>query len=250
MPAVEPATHSQQLTSHLAELRYRIINMVVGLVIGTGLGFLGAEPVIQLLQVIAPSDVQFVQLTPGEVLGISVKLACFIGIGLSSPWMLYHLLRFIFPGLTNKEKRFALLSLFLGSGLFLAGVLFAYLTVLSPALTFLMDFGRQIAIQQISIASYVEFCLSVILLVGITFELPVVLISLSLVRIVRLQQLISQWRTVVIAIFFAAAVLTPSQDPITMILVGGALLLLYAMSLIPIYCIEKARQPVSTTVVT
>lgn len=231
--SADPATAAMPLTAHLGELRRRVLMSALAWAVGLALAFWQAPVLIGALKRLAPVSVAFVQLTPGEAFMASLNVALMAGTSLASPVILYHALRFVLPGLRARERRWVLVSVVLGCGLFLLGVAFAYVGVLPPALAFLMAYGQEIAASQMSIARYVAFCLSVLVLCGLTFECPLALLALSLAGVVTSRQLAAHWREAVVAIFLLAAVLTPSQDPLTMVIVGGALLGLYALTLLP-----------------
>lgn len=222
------------LMDHLQELRSRILVCGATVLIGVLLSFWFSRDLINLLKPLAPDHVHFIQLTPGEVLLSSLKLSIMSALVLALPVILFQTLRFVLPGLETREKRLITVVVVLGSVLFLAGIGFAYYAVIPPALSFLLEFGQEVAESQISIARFVEFCASLLLLTGLMFELPIVLFALSATKLVSSSMLLSQWRIAIIIILLLAAVLTPSQDPFTMIVVAGALTTLYALSIFPI----------------
>jgi sec-independent protein translocase protein TatC len=228
------ALNDPALAQHLAELRQRIIISALSLLVGFGLALWWATPLIQALKHLSPTSVQFVQLAPGEALMASLKVMLVVGFGLSSPVVLYQAVRFVQPGLHAHEKRWGLWLVVLGSLLFAGGVLFAYAWVLPPTLTWLTDYGQDLATMQLSITRYVDFCLLLLLLTGVMFELPMVLFGLAMAGLVTSHKLLAQWRTAVVGIFVASAILTPSQDPLSMVAVGGAMAILYMLSIIPI----------------
>ena len=189
---------------------------------------------LELLQ-----SLQFVQLTPGEVLLVSVKLALVIGVILASPMLLYQTLMFVLPGLADTERKPVLLTVIFGSVLFACGLWFSSQLVVPSALGFLLAYGQSVAVSQISIASYVDFCTMLMAVTGILFELPLVLMLLASLNLVTSTQLLQQWRVALVAILVAAAVLTPSQDPVTMGIVAAAMTGLYFASLLPIKLMGK-----------
>lgn len=234
------------MVEHLAELRTRILISLSAAIIGIVLAFFYSLDVINILKAMANpvvekahGMVEFVQLTPGEVLVASLKLSVFLGIAMASPIILYQVLRFVLPGLQGRERMRLVLVIIGGTMLFICGVAFAYFLVIPSALTYLLEYGQQVAKSQISIAQYIDFCQSLLLMTGIVFELPLVLLFLSLIGLVSSRMLIANWRQALVFIAFAAAIITPSQDPLTMILVGVAMGGLYFASIIPIKLIGK-----------
>ncbi|MEB3287041.1 MAG: twin-arginine translocase subunit TatC [Vampirovibrionales bacterium] len=229
------------MLEHLAELRQRIIICVLAAAMGILAAFFYALPIIEILKAMASpvvlnahGMVEFVQLTPGEVLMASLKLSVCLGLAAASPIMLYQILRFVMPGLNQREKWQLLWVVLAGALLFVSGVAFSYFLVVPSALGYLLEYGQQVAKSQISIAQYVDFCLSLLLLSGVVFELPLLLFFLSLIGLLSSGLLLSQWRQAMVGVALAAAVLTPSQDPLTMIIVGCAMAGLYFLSVVPI----------------
>jgi sec-independent protein translocase protein TatC len=219
---------------HLGELRDRLIASVVALTLGVCIAFFFSLPVMDWLKALAPQGVRFIQLTPGEVFLASFRIAVFLGGVLASPVILFHVLRFVLPGLTVREQRFLLWIVGGGGLLFVAGMAFAYYAVLPSTLTWLLDYGREVAESQMSIARFVEFCTGMILVIGVLFELPILLFMLSFTGLVSSAKLIRHWRMATLWMFLVAAVITPSQDPFTMLVVAVALMALYGLSVLSI----------------
>ncbi|MDX2085690.1 MAG: twin-arginine translocase subunit TatC [Candidatus Melainabacteria bacterium] len=216
--------------AHLDELRARLIVSVLAWLACTVLAFAYSNPLITILQSMAPQGVAFVQLAPGEVLGVSVRLAMMGGLMLALPVWLFHALRFVLPGLHAGESRAVLATVLGGSVLFMLGLAFAYLALIPVSLEFLLGYGQQVAHSQMSIAEYVNFCTLLFVVCGLMFELPLLLIGLSFTGVVNSHKLASQWRWVTVWVFVAAALLTPTQDPVTLTLVAAVLMALYGVS--------------------
>lgn len=227
MDDVKQPLWAEAMQEHWEELRGRLMWSTGALLAGIVVSwFWGATRVITWLKAIMPGSVLFVQLAPGEGFMVCVKVALWLGVVLSSPVWVYHTLRFVMPGLTVHERRWVGVLVVLGLLLFAVGVGFGYGVVLGPALGFLVEMGQSVAALQLSIGTYVDFCLAVLVMMGICFELPIGMVVLGLVGVVRSNMVLSQWRMVVLGCAFMAAFITPSQDPITMLLVMGALLVL------------------------
>lgn len=230
---------AMSLMEHLSELRSRIVASVLALMIGMVAAFFISLPAIDMLKLIAPAGVHFVQLTPGEVVMASIRVSVILGAVLASPVILYQIIRFIFPGLTQREKSWVLWIVGGGGVLFLLGMGFAYRLVLPPTLEWLLAYGQEVAESQMSIARFVEFTTSLILITGVLFEMPIVLMLLSFTGLVTSQKMLAQWRMTMVFIFLFAAIITPSQDPLSMVLVGLAMVVLYGISIVAIRCCGK-----------
>jgi sec-independent protein translocase protein TatC len=219
---------------HLSELRYRILFSVVSLLVSVSGMFFLAVPAIHMLKILVPASVRFVQLTPGESFLASFRLSLFLGAVVASPLILYQFIRFVLPGLKPTERQFLVWIVLMGGCLFGLGMAFAYFCILPTTLQWFLDYGKEIAENQMSIARYVEFCTTMILITGVLFELPVVLLMLSFTGLVSSHRLTSQWRMATIGLFVFAAIITPSQDPFSMLFVGLALMALYWVSILAI----------------
>lgn len=233
-PDAKPSESVMPLTSHLAELRNRILISTATLAITTGFGFSQAETAIGWLKALAPRSTLFIQLTMGEVLMVTLAVSLQIGLALASPVILYHVLRFVNPGLHRREQTILTWTLLGGTLLFLIGLAFAYLFVLGPAISFLLAFGQSIAHPSLSIREFIGFCSGLLLVTGLMFELPMVLFLLSFTGLITSARLIREWRWATVLIFITAAIVTPTQDPLSMSIVGIAMVALYGLSIIPI----------------
>ncbi|WP_303674110.1 twin-arginine translocase subunit TatC [Vampirovibrio chlorellavorus] len=231
---IDWASLSMPMVDHITELRNRILISAGTLALTLGVGFVYALPLIQVFQGMAPANIRFVQLAPGEVLISSLRVSFYVGFALALPVILYHVLRFVLPGLTDREKGMVTGSIIGGTLLFLAGLVFAYYFVVPSALGFLVDYGQSVAQTQLSIESYIGFCSGLLFMTGLMFELPMVLFLLSFTGLVTSEKLIREWRWAIVLIFIVAAIVTPTQDPFSMSLVGLAMVALYGLSILPI----------------
>jgi sec-independent protein translocase protein TatC len=230
-----PATEAEEelpddvemsLFDHLEELRQRIFYGLIGVVIGVVGCFSQVNPIVKLLERPA-QDVKFLQLAPGEYFFVSLKVAGYSGLLLASPWVLYQIIQFVLPGLTRKERR-TVGPIVLGSSvLFAVGLAFAYLALVPAALNFFITYGGDVVEQLWSIDRYFEFVLLLLFSTGLAFQIPVIQVLLGLLGIVSGKQMLQGWRTVILGAVVLGAVLTPSTDPLTQMLLGGAVIGLY-----------------------
>jgi sec-independent protein translocase protein TatC len=226
-PIDEPIDAAEMsLFDHLEELRQRIFYGLIGAMVGVVGCFTQVKPIVQLLE--APAQgVKFLQLAPGEFFFVSIKVAGYAGLILAAPWVLYQIIAFVTPGLTPKEKRI-LGPIVLGSSfLFLAGLAFAYIALIPAALNFFISYGEDVVEQAWSIDRYFEFVLLLLFSTGLAFQIPVVQALLGFLGLVSSKQMLSGWRYVLVGAAVLGAVLTPSTDPLTQSLLGGAVVLLY-----------------------
>lgn len=176
---------------------------------------------------VATQGVRFLQLSPGEFFFTTLKVSGYTGLLLSAPTVLYEIASYVIPGLTKDERQF-LGPVILGSTvLFLAGLFFSYEILTPAALSFFVSFADGAVESLWSIDQYFEFVLVLMLSTGLSFQVPVVQVMLGQLGIVTSEQMFSQWRYVVVGATAAAAVLTPSTDPFTQMLLAGPLVGLY-----------------------
>jgi sec-independent protein translocase protein TatC len=214
------------LFDHLEELRMRIFYALIAVGVGIVGCFTIVKPIVQLLEVPA-GPVKFLQLAPGEYFFVSLKVAAYSGILVASPVILYQVIAFVLPGLTRKERRLLGPIVFGSSILFVAGLVFAYIALIPAALNFFITYGADVVEQSWSIDRYFEFVLLLLFSTGLAFQVPIIQALLGLLGIVSSQQMISGWRFVLIGAAVIGAVLTPSTDPLTQSLLGGAIITLY-----------------------
>jgi sec-independent protein translocase protein TatC len=167
------------------------------------------------------------QFAPGEYFFASVKIALFCGILFSSPLILYQIFLYVVPGMTKKERDI-LLPMTLGSGiLFGVGLIFSYFFLVPAALRFFISYGSEVVEPFWSFDQYFDFIAVLIFTTGLAFQVPVVQLVLGLLGIVTGEKMLSVWKYVVVLSTILAAIITPSTDPITQLLLTAALLALY-----------------------
>jgi sec-independent protein translocase protein TatC len=221
-----PGEVEMSIFDHLEELRQRIFYSLIGAGIAIAACFTVVRPIVKLLE--APAQgVKFLQLAPGEYFFVSIKVAAYSGLLLASPWILYQIIAFVLPGLTRKERRL-LGPVVLGSSvLFVGGLAFSYLALVPAALNFFISYGAEVVEQSWSIDKYFEFVLLLMFSTGLAFQIPIVQALLGVLGLVSSGQMLAGWRYVLIGAAVLGAVLTPSTDPLTQSLLGGAVLALY-----------------------
>ncbi|CAA7408499.1 unnamed protein product [Spirodela intermedia] len=223
-----PDDKEMSLFDHLEELRQRIFVSVLGV----GAAILGCfafskELVLILEAPVSAQGVRFLQLSPGEFFFTTLKVSGYCGILLGSPIILYELIAFVLPGLTVSERRFLGPIVFGSSVLFYAGVAFSYAVLTPAALNFFVSYAEGAVESLWSIDQYFEFVLVLMFSTGLSFQVPVIQLILGQVGLVTGDQMLSIWRYVVVGAVVAAAVLTPSTDPLTQVLLAGPLMGLY-----------------------
>lgn len=223
------------LLGHLNELRIRLTYVVVALLITTAFSFAFAEPMLQfLLGPYADSIsgvVELQTLEPTEGIETFFKVSLLSGAILSMPVMLYHFWQFIVPGLTRSERRYVFIFLPAALILFALGILFAWFVLIPAAVFFLANFLGTIFKTDWTPSGYIGFVLRMLFWLGLAFEMPVIVYFVARVGVVSAQTLREQWRFAVVGVAVLAAIITPSIDPVTMLLTMAPLLILYALSI-------------------
>ncbi len=221
-----PDEVEMSLFDHLEELRLRIFYALIAVTIAIVGCFFYVRPIVQLLEVPA-GPVKFLQLAPGEYFFVSIKVAGYSGLLIASPFIFYQIALFVLPGLTRKERGLLGPVFFGSSFLFLGGLVFAYIALIPAALNFFVTYGADVVEQLWSIDKYFEFVLLLMFSTGLAFQIPIVQVLLGVLGIVSSKKMLSGWRYVVLGAAVLGAVLTPSTDPLTQSLLGGAVLALY-----------------------
>lgn len=219
------------LMDHLREFRTRLIRALIALFITTGISFVFAERVFVFL--LAPAEGVTVQaLKPTESLGNYMKVALLCGVILAMPVIVYQLARFIAPGLTKKERRYIYILVPGATFCFVIGVAFAYFVMLPAALPWLGTFMADLIEQNWAIGEYLSFVTSLLLWIGLAFELPLFVYFLAKAGVIDAQILSKNRKYALIAIAVLAAVITPTVDPLNMALVMGPLIVLYEVGVL------------------
>jgi sec-independent protein translocase protein TatC len=218
---------------HLNELRQRLFYAALALVIGTVVGIVIASPVLEYL--VSPYGERLQVLGPTEGVISYFRVALLVGGILSIPVVTYQLLLFILPGLLPREKRILFMSLPAITSLFIIGVVFAWFILVPPALGYLEGFQTTIFKPEWTADLYLSFVTALLFWMGVAFQTPLVFFVLSLIGLVTAMTLIRNWRFAIIGAAVAAAMITPTIDPVNMFLVMGPLMTLYGLSIILVF---------------
>ena len=220
-------------TSHLEELRKRLIICVTSVVIGFVISYFFSEQLFNILvkplQKELPPDSLLIFTGLPEAFFVYLKISLFAGIFLSCPVILWEIWGFVAPGLYDHEKKYIFPFVIFSSILFVIGLLFCYFIVFPFAFKFFMGYSSDIIRALPSIKEYLSFTLKLLLAFGIIFELPVFVLFLAKMGIVNEKMLRNQRKFAILGIFVVAAILTP-PDVVSQILMAIPLILLYEVS--------------------
>jgi sec-independent protein translocase protein TatC len=223
------------LTSHLEELRKRIIRILIVVSVGFFACYYFKEylfkVITQPLMDVLPKNSHMIYTGLPEAFFIYMKIAFFASLFLTSPYIFFQIWRFIAPGLFPTERKLVLPFVFSSTFLFLAGILFGYYLALPPAFEFFVAFSSDALKPMISFREYLSFALKMLLAFGLSFELPVFIFFMAKLGIVNAQMLRKQRRYAILIIFIVAAILTPSPDAFSQIIMAIPLMVLYEISI-------------------
>lgn len=219
------------LVEHLDELRVRIIRGVSYVCIAFLASLFFCKNVMRFLQ--APAgNITFQALSLEEPIVVFFKVGFYMALVLASPFILLEICRFVGPGLTRKERR-VLMPFVLGSPfLFICGAAFAYYCLLPPMLHFFGSFGAGVTPINQRLDFYISLVTTIMMYMGLCFQLPVVIFALSFTGLVTSTQLIKIWRWAVFGSSVVALIITPDPTAFSMLLVMGALIGLYSISVV------------------
>jgi sec-independent protein translocase protein TatC len=218
------------LMEHLKELRTRLIRAALALMVTSIASFAFAKEVfVILMRPLGNGQVQ--ALRPTESLGNYMKVALLCGVILAMPVIVYQLARFLAPGLTKKEKRYLYLLVPGATLCFVTGVAFAYFVMLPAAIPFLQGFLADIIKQDWAIGEYLSFVTSLLFWLGVSFELPLFVYFLAKLGLIDAKTLSKNRKYAIVVIAVLAAVITPTVDPLNMMLVMG-LIILYELGVL------------------
>lgn len=250
------------LRDHLYELKHRVGLAILALLVGCILGFLwfqwriGPIPSLGKLMTdpycslpastrLTGDDCKLLQTKPFEAFMVQFKVGLAAGAVLTSPFWLYQIWAFITPGLYENERKLTRIFVFLASFLFICGAVLAYYVV-PKGLAVLVSFGGDQFITALAASEYISFVLVMLLIFGVSFELPLVITMLNRIGILPYRNLKKWRRGIIFVLFVFAALATPGTDPVGMLALAGAMTVLFelAVQIARIHDRKKEREAV------
>jgi sec-independent protein translocase protein TatC len=242
------------LVEHLQELRSRLFKSALAVAVAFVVGFVLYQPVFDILkkpycqlpEELRPAsqlfDADRCVLVFNDVLGgfsIAVRAALVVTVIFAGPILFYQLFKFVVPGLRPVEKRFAVPFFVLSQALFAAGAVFAYF-IIPRGLEFLLGFQPD-AIPLLTAPQYLSFLINTMIAFGVSFEFPLILAILVLMGVIGTQSLGKYRRHAFFGTFVLAAVITPTQDPLTMLIMAGPLIVFYELVIVFSRVVARGR---------
>jgi sec-independent protein translocase protein TatC len=244
-PNRRPSTEMPFL-DHLEELRVRLLwslgTVAVGALVGIWLTmqFGIMELLVRPIEPYLPNG-KLIFTSPTEAFLVTFKVGLFLGVLLALPVLFYHFWRFVAPGLLEKEQRIFVPAVIASLALFAGGVALAFLIVIPLGLRFFLTFQQEAFQPFISVGQYLSFTMRIALVFGLVFETPLVVILLTYLGVLSPRALAGYRRHAIVAIAILSAVLTPSPDALSMLLMFGPFYLLYEGSVQASLVIERRR---------
>ena len=231
---------SMSLTDHLAELRRRLLILVFSVVIFFLAYYYFSSELLELIQNPIGEE-KLVFLSPTEGFISHIKISFYSGLFLSIPLILFHIWKFCAPGLFKKEKKYLASFIIISSFSFIIGAFFCYFFILPYGLNFLLSFASETLSPQISIAFYISFVFKLILIFGLVFQVPLIIILLVKMGVLSVSSLANNRGYVFVGSFAASAILTP-PDVVTQIFLALPLIILFEISIIAGRLIERSKK--------
>jgi sec-independent protein translocase protein TatC len=230
---IRPISHEDRLSivDHLDELRTRLVLSLVALGVAFCLTAWQNHLVLEIVNHPLPDGVEPITLGPAEPFYTTITNSLYAALLISMPVILYQLYAFVLPAFSPTERKVAVPLLMLIPVLFIAGVVFCYFVVLTPALQFLLDFNADEFNTQVRARDYYSFVTLVMIAMGLGFQIPVGVLAATRLGVVTPAKLRANRRYAIVAIAVAAAFL-PTIDPVTLILEMIPLILLYELSIL------------------
>jgi sec-independent protein translocase protein TatC len=235
------------IMSHLKELRNRILYSAISVALGLVVGMIFGNQIIGILKLPA-GNIKLITTTLIEPVSVYFQVSLTAGVILAMPFLVYQLFAFVAPGLTPREKRVIFTILPAIVFMFLAGVAFAYFIALPPALNFLYHFNSAIAEPLPLLSNYIGIVTRIILVIGLVFETPLIVMALARLGVVSPQWLASKRKWWIVIAFVIAAIVTPTPDPLNQCIVAIPLILLLELGiLLARFVYKKREQPTAAS---
>jgi sec-independent protein translocase protein TatC len=253
------ADEKMPFLSHLEELRRRLIVSLIAIGVGFALSFYFSEQMMALLKrtltttfvlqrsypFLVPASKPaptLIFIAPAEAFWAHIKIGFLAGLMLATPLILFELWRFVSPGLLERERRFALPFVVLGTLCFFLGLAFCYFVVLPFAMSFLLTYKTEHLTPMLSIGPFIDFTVKFMIAFGLIFQLPLLISLAARLGLVTSKFLSQNRKYAILLSFVIAAILTPTPDVFNQTLMAGPLCLLYEVGIWGARLIEKTRR--------
>lgn len=238
------------LGAHLRELRARLLKSGLAMLVGSVIGWIYYNSIFDLLRrpidevvnnaAAGGADVKLVLTGVAQAFTLQLQVSATVGLIIASPVWIYQLWRFITPGLKPRERRWGYAFVAAAVPLFLGGVLVAYFA-LPNALGLLFGFTPQSVANYVQVDAYLSFFLRMVLVFGVGFLAPLILVALNVVGLLTGRRLARSWRLILFLVFVFAAIATPTGDPVNMLMLALPILVLVGVALVICFLNDRRR---------
>jgi sec-independent protein translocase protein TatC len=252
-PPPVPPDGTMTLFEHLRELRYRLIVSALAIIVGMVVAWffryelldILQRPYFQAIEALKAkhpdANTSLVNINLTSPLTLSLKVAALAGAIVTAPFWLYQLWAFVVPGLLAKEKKWALIFIAAATPMFVGGVIVAYF-VLPKAITVLLSFTQSGVTNLQDINAYLSFLLRLMLVFGLGFLIPLIVLMLNIVGVIKAKQMAKYRSLVIFGTFVFGAVATPSTDPFSMLAVAAPMALLFLGAEVIAHILDRRKE--------
>ena len=252
-PPPVPPDGTMTLFEHLRELRYRLIVSALAIIVGMVVAWffryelldILQRPYFQAIEALKAkhpdANTSLVNINLTSPLTLSLKVAALAGAIVTAPFWLYQLWAFVVPGLLAKEKKWALIFIAAATPMFVGGVVVAYF-VLPKAITVLLSFTQSGVTNLQDINAYLSFLLRLMLVFGLGFLIPLIVLMLNIVGVIKAKQMAKYRSLVIFGTFVFGAVATPSTDPFSMLAVAAPMALLFLGAEVIAHILDRRKE--------
>ena len=252
-PPPVPPDGTMTLFEHLRELRYRLIVSALAIIVGMVVAWffrydlmdILQRPYFQAIDALKAKNPDattlLVNINLTSPLTLALKVSALAGLLITAPFWLYQLWAFIVPGLLAKEKKWALIFIGAATPMFVGGVLVGYI-VLPKAITVLLSFTQSGVSNLQDINAYLSFLLRLMLVFGIAFLIPLVVLMLNIVGVIKAKQLAKYRSLVIFGTFVFGAVATPSTDPFSMLALALPMTVLFLAAEVIAHILDRRKE--------
>jgi len=241
----ESSEGKMSFLEHLEELRKRIINSCLGIAVGIGLSFFYIQQIYDFLTAPAvatlPEGSRLIYTQPTEAFSLYIQISLISGAALAAPWIMYQVWRFIAPGLYANEKRFVVPFVLFSTLGFVGGAAFNHYVAYPFIMTYFASFNTPRLVYMPQLSEVFGLYVKMLLGLGVIFQMPTIVFFLAKMKLVTGRFLMSQFKLAILLIVITAAVITPTGDPMTLMIFSAPMVGLYTLSIAIAYLVGPKR---------
>jgi sec-independent protein translocase protein TatC len=241
----ESSEGKMSFLEHLEELRKRIVNSCLGIAVGIGLSFFYIQQIYDFLTAPAvatlPEGSRLIYTQPTEAFSLYIQISLISGAALAAPWIMYQVWRFIAPGLYANEKRFVVPFVLFSTLGFVGGAAFNHYVAYPFIMTYFASFNTPRLVYMPQLSEVFGLYVKMLLGLGVIFQMPTIVFFLAKMKLVTARFLMSQFKLAILLIVITAAVITPTGDPMTLMIFSAPMVGLYTLSIAIAYLVGPKR---------